>query len=247
MDKSKAMRNIFLYIAIIMACMFFLGFFTAKRVYASETDYNKNINAIRSYLSARGVEETVIDDFIDTDYVINTFLTNNNYVVLTYIDESLFQITIDDENIKCKYNYYTSVYGNRHEMRVDGWSTYNYRIEDGEIIEGTGQQYTVIKTIDGNLDKSLLLDDDYPTSTETATIYYSSYDILFDDTWEDIGIYEDEVFFFRTTILYPIFRQIPITVMEQVVFLIPISLGLVISLMGLRKALAWLSTMLKRA
>jgi uncharacterized protein YneF (UPF0154 family) len=31
MDKSKAMRNIFLYIAIIMACMFFLGFFTAKK------------------------------------------------------------------------------------------------------------------------------------------------------------------------------------------------------------------------
>lgn len=245
MDKSKAMRNIFLYIAIIMACMFFLGFFTAKKVYASETDFNKNINAIRSFLTAKGIEETVIDDFIENNSIINTFLPDNPYVVLTYFDNNRFHITVDDDNIKCSYFYHIG--SNTHYMQVKGQSTHMFQIEDGEIIQGTSQSSSAIKAVDGDLGKSLLLDDDYPSSKNTATIYYSSHDILFDNTWEDIGIYEDEVFFFKTTILYPIFRQIPITVMEQVVFLIPISLGLVVSLMGLRKALAWLSTMLKRA
>ena len=36
MIKDKRIRNIFLYLVVVLVCVFIIGFFTAKNVYASE-------------------------------------------------------------------------------------------------------------------------------------------------------------------------------------------------------------------
>ncbi|MEM0174286.1 MAG: hypothetical protein QXI16_07260 [Sulfolobaceae archaeon] len=243
MNKSKAIRNIIIYILIIMTCMFFIGFFSAKKAYAAEDYYNKNINAVRSYLLARELDESVIDNFLSRDSFISTMI-NNPYIVITHsLINNEFNITISESNIICRYDYFKN--GELHNLEIFGKLTLNYAIEDNEIITYSGQSYAVVKSISDSLDKSQLFNDDYPSS---KSIYYSSHDILYNNTFEYINIFENDVFFLKTTILSPIFRQIPMTgIMGQILSVMMISLGLVVSLTGLHKVLEMLSTILRKA
>lgn len=213
MNKSKAMRNIFLYIAIIMVCMFFLGFFTAKRAYAAEDD------DIYSDVPAPPLES-------NETYFLREHLSSSSYL-------RAYVFNVNDNVNNLGVPVYHINQNGKHLIVLNAVKIYEWR-NNTWVIHST--HHSGFGGVSTNQDLKYINLDMLSVPIYTAK--------------EIDGVFEltGEVFFYPASRLSRLMERVEMTgVMEQVVFLIPISLGLLVSLMGLRKALAMLLTMLKRA
>lgn len=208
MDKSKAIRNIIIYIVIIMTCMFLVGFFSGKKVYAAEGD------DIYSDVPAPPLE------------------SNETYFLREDEHSSVkLQALVFDVNGKL-YNLNVPIFYNSvndsvaiHEVKIYEWidNTWKFKAHNTE-----------------------------PSAFYvTRYVKYTNFEMLSVPIYiaDENGL-TNEVFFSPEThlSLFRLMAQIPMTeVTKEILSVMTISLGLVVSLVGLRKALRWLLTMLRKA
>lgn len=222
MDKSKALRNIIIYIVIIMTCMFFVGFFTAKKAYAAEF----------------GIPE---QKFLENDYEYYFDFYNDS--LMPY--KAIYRVSDNNEQAG-------SIDGKRIYMITSENPLAVINDTNGVNIKSYGLTRWIYISFDDGFNNGVRYVD-YPSGSSN---YLFGYDdplypyagfIHSNHTIDDIT--NDVVFFYPTlTVLLPIMGRIPMNqVLIQVVLMMTISLGLVVSFLGLRKALAWLSTMLRKA
>lgn len=205
MDKSKAIRNIIIYIIIIMMCMFFIGFFTAKKAYAANGEE----------LPAPPLESNE-----------TYFILKNIHSGLGNIKAAVFNIngTTNNINAPIYYSFYDK------KLYIDNVTLYYWE----NNIWNFQIYYNASISITSNIEW-------FNFDMLSVPIYYAE---EIDGVW----VLTDEVFFFPESRLSGLMARIPMTeITKEILSMMTISLGLVVSFLGLRKVLAWLLKILKTA
>ena len=224
MIKDKRIRNILLYLVVILACVFFIGFSTAKNVYASTLNDIYTIEEIYDMYDVP--EENRINPW-DYGYSRLVILGYRHKVSGSCLEFICHNDAIDFSNIyNDKYNDWIVNYDFNEPVKL-------IRYANGEI-DGIYDVTTVCLGREPFYEK--VYENEY---YHWYKIVYSSYNLYKPD---------GTVFFWATppTTLFPIMAEMKnqnqLRPLSQVVYLVPISLGLVVFLLAFRKVWRVLKT-----
>lgn len=233
MIKDKRIRNILLYFIVVLACVFFIGFFTAKNAYAA----NNEIKSLSQIYEEYGVTSEVFRnpyDYGDNVLIIHRVNPSSDmlkiYVLSRPIEYNDFKFSSSG------YNLYVNVpllYEISYVKDGDTVRIYSEKVYDTPYSYG----YTIYACCGSLEDGIESIRNQSPLRTigsinTTHNIIYSSFHL------KDSG---GTVFFSATipTILSPIMgemkNQNQLQPLAPMVSLIPIGLGLVVSLVAFRK------------
>ena len=221
MLKDKKMRNILLYLIVVLACVFFMGFSVAKNAYASE------LNEIYTIEEIYDMYNILEDDRIDPwEYGFERLVIlaqkrpSNSLILICHNQEIDFSKIYEYSDIDIYYDFNEAV---RVVNYTNGGISSNFETTDLSIAIGKVPFYETI----------------YDNNDIRRKIIYSSYDLKKPD---------GTVFFWaaKPMILSPIMETMKtrnqLQPLAPMVSLIPISLGLVVSLLAFRKVWKALKT-----
>lgn len=229
MFKDKRIRPIFVCIVIVMLCMFFVGFFSAKNAYAS------SLNEIYT------IEEIYDMYNVPVENRINPWDYGYSRLIILGYRHKLSGSRLE---FIC------------HNEQIDFSNIYNDETNDWIVKYDFSEPVKLIRYANGEIDGIYdVTTVDLGSEPFYEKIYENEYYHWFKIVYSSYNLYKPDgtVFFWATppTILTRLVAEMKnqnqLQPLSQVVSLIPISLGLVVCFLALRKVWRMLKTLLYQA